>query len=357
MNMPSTATSTSLDATDVTPAVGAPAVTVLMAVHNAETHLREAIDSILGQTFTDFEFLIYNDGSTDGTAAVVCSYTDPRIVFVDNAVNRSVSPNLNEGLARARGRYIVRMDGDDIAYPVRIARQVAFMDAYPEVGLCGTAVRYIGASHAIVRMPETDEAIQHSLWLYNAFYQPSVIIRMKTLRDHNLWYNTDFEFAEDYKLWSDMSSVTKLRNLPEVLLDYRIHAHQISRRKSKAQQQVSAQIRKEQLQRLHIPLKPTQEHAFQLLNIDDDWGDFEPQDYAEVAALLEDLGQQAKRISPSPAAMYQVLGQQWGRVLNAAKRYSPALIPYVLQFTLSKHLPPSTVVKLLAKCLVYWKVR
>ncbi|RZJ87986.1 MAG: glycosyltransferase family 2 protein, partial [Hymenobacter sp.] len=178
----------------------APLVTVLMAVYNVAPYVRESIDSILNQTFKDFEFLIYNDGSTDDTAAVISSYTDPRIVFVDSRLNRSVSPNLNEGLARAKGRYIVRMDGDDIAYPERIARQVTFMEAHPEIGLCGSAVRYIGASDTVVQPPQANSFIQQTLWFQNAFFQPSVIIRASVLQANNLQYNTGYELAEDYKL-------------------------------------------------------------------------------------------------------------------------------------------------------------
>lgn len=94
--------------------------------------------------------MIYNDGSTDDTADVVRSYTDPRIQLIDNKTNRGVSPNMNEGIARARGRYIARMDSGDIAEPERLAQQVAYMEAHPEVGLCGSVVRYFGSSDAVI---------------------------------------------------------------------------------------------------------------------------------------------------------------------------------------------------------------
>ncbi|RZJ85954.1 MAG: glycosyltransferase family 2 protein, partial [Hymenobacter sp.] len=294
----------------------APLVTVLMGVYNTATYLREAIDSILNQTFTDFEFLIYNDGSTDNTADVVRSYTDPRIVFFDNPVNRSVSPNMNEGIDRARGRYILRMDGDDIAHPERIAKQVAYMEAHPEVGLCGSAVRYIGASEAVVPVPMDNDTIRYTMWLQNSFYQPSVIIRTKVLLDTNLRYDASYECAEDYKLWSDMCWVTQVHNLADVLLDYRIHPHQISRRRSLGQQQVSARIRKEQMDRLNIRLKPAQEAAFELLTV------AEPQnftlvEYEQIVTLLEDFGTQAQQSAVPVQTVYQVLGQHWARILEA----------------------------------------
>jgi glycosyltransferase involved in cell wall biosynthesis len=334
-----------------------PAVTVLMGVYNAATYLREAIDSILNQTFTDFEFLIYNDGSTDETAAIVRAYVDSRISFFDNPVNRSVSPNLNEGIERAAGRYIVRMDGDDIAHPERIAKQVAYMDAYPEVGLCGTAIQYFGASNALIQLPQDNDTIQHTMWLQNAFYQPSVIIRTSVLRESGLRYDVQYEFAEDYKLWSDMCAVTQVHNMPEALLNYRIHPHQISRRQSLGQQQVSAKIRKEQMQRLHIQLQPEQERAFELLTIDDRWCDFQLADYHTVAALLDDLGAQAQRSTVAVSVVNNVIAQQWSRILNAARQYTPALIPYVLRQPMRRYLSPMLTGKLLVKCIMRWQVK
>lgn len=331
-------------------------VTVLMGVYNAAVYLREAIDTILNQTFSDFEFLIYNDGSTDATADIVRSYTDPRIFFFDNSVNRSVSPNMNEGIERARGRYIVRMDGDDLADPERIAKQVAYMEAHPEVGLCGSAVRYFGAVDAVILLPVENDIIQHTMWLQNAFFQPSVIIRTSVLREHNLRYDVRYEFAEDYKLWSDMCSVTQVHNLPEPLLNYRIHPHQISRRQSIGQQKVSARIRQEQMSRFHICLRPNQERAFDLLTIDDGWSEFKLNDYAAVANLLQDLCLQAKQAMPNPTVIYKVAAAQWGRILNAAKRYRPTMLPYVLRQPWRDYLPAIVVLKLAAKCMLFKKV-
>jgi glycosyltransferase involved in cell wall biosynthesis len=331
-------------------------VTVLMAVYNVAPYVRESIDSILNQTFADFEFLIYNDGSKDDTAAVINTYTDPRIVFVDSKVNRSVSPNLNEGLARAKGRYIVRMDGDDIAYPERIARQVAFMEAHPEIGLCGSAVRYIGASNTVVQPPETDAFIQQTLWFQNAFFQPSVIIRASVLHANNLQYNTDYELAEDYKLWSDMSFVTKLHNLSEVLLDYRIHPHQISRRRSLGQQKISLQIRREQMQRWHIELSAQQQAVFELLTNSETWSDLTLANYRQLVALLDDLLAIARQVGIDPHVVQQLLSTQWTQLLGAAPRYYLALVPIILRQPWSRHRSARANAALLAKCVLRWQV-
>ena len=116
-------------------------VTVLMPVYNGERYLREAIDSILDQSFRDFEFLILDDGSTDGTADIIRSYRDERIRFLANPERLRLSGALNRGMAEARGSFIARMDADDIARPHRLARQLAFLRRNPEVGICGTCSR------------------------------------------------------------------------------------------------------------------------------------------------------------------------------------------------------------------------
>ena len=115
-----------------------------MTVHNGEKHLSEAIDGILNQTFKDFEFLVIDDGSTDGSADIIQSYKDVRIRFISNGKNLSVPVSLNMGLNLARGEYIARMDCDDISLPQRLEKQVQFMDANPEVGVCGTWLETFG---------------------------------------------------------------------------------------------------------------------------------------------------------------------------------------------------------------------
>ena len=123
-----------------------PKVTVLMPVYNCEAYVGEAIDSILGQSFTDFEFLIIDDASNDNTVSVIQSFTDSRIRLIEKPRNTGYTNSLNYGLTIAKGEYIARMDGDDISLPERFAKQVTFMDAYPEVVACGTTYSIIGSS-------------------------------------------------------------------------------------------------------------------------------------------------------------------------------------------------------------------
>jgi len=139
-------------------------VTIIMPVYNGEVYLREAIDSILDQTLTDFEFLILNDGSSDHSVDIVRSYDDPRIRLVENEANLGVVQTLNRGLDLANGTFIARMDCDDRSLRDRLARQVAFLDDHPEVGICGTWMEAIGARAGYIwRYPTDPERIRCSL--------------------------------------------------------------------------------------------------------------------------------------------------------------------------------------------------
>ena len=126
-----------------------PKVTVLMPVYNARFYLSKAISSIINQTFKDFEFLIFNDGSTDNSADIIYSYNDRRIRFFNSEQNFGYVYHLNYGIEIAKGEYIARMDADDISFPTRLEKQVAFMDKNPEVGVCGTWFKIYGTNRKI----------------------------------------------------------------------------------------------------------------------------------------------------------------------------------------------------------------
>ena len=115
--------------------------TVLMPVYNAEKYVAEAIDSILNQTFNDFEFLIINDGSTDNSLDIIKSYDDPRITIINNETNLGLSHTLNKGIELARGEYIIRMDADDISLSIRLEKQIEFMDSNQHIGICGSWIQ------------------------------------------------------------------------------------------------------------------------------------------------------------------------------------------------------------------------
>lgn len=204
-----------------------PKVTVLMPVYNGEKYLREAIDSILSQTFTDFEFVIIDDCSTDGSVAVVNTYSDPRIKLVQNESNLGVTLSLNKGLDLARGEYIVRMDCDDVSLPERLAKQVAFMDVHPEIAVCGTWAKEINEDgHVIgVKEPPVGKQLELHYWNSTPIIHPSAIIRVAHL--NGLRYDGRIKYAQDFDLWLRIKARFKIYNLAEHLLLYRIHNNSI----------------------------------------------------------------------------------------------------------------------------------
>jgi glycosyltransferase involved in cell wall biosynthesis len=202
-------------------------VTVLMAVYNGMPYIDAAIESILSQTYTDIEFVIVENGSTDGTPAILDAYqkkdTRIRVIHTKKGFVRA----LNLGLEQAKGKYIVRMDVDDISLPDRIQKQVEFMELHPKVGLCGCWVRRFGAESTVTKYPTKDKNIRSSLLFSNPFAHPAVIIRSSILKQYNLVYQ-DVAPLEDYDLWVRLAKVTQFANLPEILLQYRIHPSQIT---------------------------------------------------------------------------------------------------------------------------------
>ena len=226
-----------------------PKITVIMPVYNASSYLEEAISSILNQTFDDFEFLIFNDGSTDNSADIVQSYNDKRIKFIDSNLNKGYVYHLNHCIDLAQGEYIARMDADDISLPRRFEKQVAFMDANPNVGVCGTWFKIIGTG-AEIRHPVDNDSIRLALLNHCAIGHPTVMLRTHLLKEYGLRYESSFVPAEDYFFWVAMSKHCDLANLPEFLLEYRIHQKQISNYRRKEQSKKSQQLRRCQVEEM-----------------------------------------------------------------------------------------------------------
>ncbi len=200
-------------------------VSVLMPVYNDRPYLRQAVDSILTQTFTDFELLIINDGSTDGSSQLLDELASQhaRIRAEHLPENGGIVRALNRGLELCDGQYIARMDADDVALPQRLERQVSFLDSRDDVVALGTALNYIDAQgHDL-------EVIRHghpagSLLRGNPLLHPTVMFRAHAVREHRLQYREEFRYAEDYYLWLEMSRLGRLASLDDVLLEYRISA-------------------------------------------------------------------------------------------------------------------------------------
>jgi glycosyltransferase involved in cell wall biosynthesis len=207
-----------------------PKITVLMPVYNAEAFLNEAIDSILAQTFTDFEFLIINDGSTDASREIILSYNDQRIRFVENERNLRLIATLNKGIDISFGKYIARMDADDISHPERLNTQFEFMESNLDIGLCGAWFQTFsyGEKKQTVRYQTEDYNIRIKHLYQIHLSHGTCMIRKEVLKRNNLYFNQEFLHAEDYELWTRISEFSKLANIPQVLYKVRNNINSVS---------------------------------------------------------------------------------------------------------------------------------
>ncbi|MDB5298037.1 MAG: hypothetical protein JWO31_4020 [Phycisphaerales bacterium] len=227
-------------------AAAAPRVTVLMAVRDEARFLPVAVDSVLGQCFSDFELLVVDDASADATPAVLAAAAarDHRVRVVRNDRNLGLTASLNRGLALAAGAFVGRLDGDDVARRDRLAAQVAFLDANPAVGIVGssrTVVDEAGGFLYHAAALESDRDIRWRLLLGNPLAHPTVMIRRGVLAAHGLRYDESFRTAQDYELWTRLLTVTRAANLPDALVTYRRRAGGVSL--SRREEQLAAHDR------------------------------------------------------------------------------------------------------------------
>ncbi len=202
-----------------------------MAVYNGQRYLREAVESILNQTFRGFEFIIVDDGSTDTTAAILAGFHDPRLVLLKNETNIGLTKSLNRGLRAARGDFIARMDADDISLPERIEKQVAYFDAHPETGILGSTCVFIDAYNKTggrKPRPLNDLEIRWASLLKNPFMHPTVMLRRDIMIKNNLAYDEALQAAQDYDLFTRMLNHTRGANLGEPLVKYREHSEDLT---------------------------------------------------------------------------------------------------------------------------------
>lgn len=206
-----------------------PTVSILMPAYNVEKYVAEAIDCIFAQTFEDFELLVLDDCSTDNTEEIVRSYSDKRIRHIRHKQNMGLANNLNVGLKLARGRYIARMDGDDISLPERLQTQIDFLEAHPDIDLCSCGLQMFGMEDTVWIRESDPEDVKITMMFYSPILHATSVWRRESFEKHNLYYNQDMFPAEDYDLWSRAVFHCKLANIPQVLYKYRIHGIQVTK--------------------------------------------------------------------------------------------------------------------------------
>lgn len=207
-------------------------VTVLLPVWNGQDYIAESLSSILTQSLEDFDVLVFDDGSTDSTPAILAGFNDPRVRVIRSPVNRGLVATLNHGLEIIDTSYIARMDADDIADRDRLKTEKAFLDSQPEIGVVGSAVSLVGDG-TVWPYPESDSAIRVAMLHDSPFAHPTVMYRADLIRKCR--YDALYLHAEDFNLWVDLCDETKFANLPSPYLKSRRHAGQISSIRSKEQ--------------------------------------------------------------------------------------------------------------------------
>ena len=290
-----------------------PLISVIMPVYNRAGFLPESIESILGQAWGDFEFIIVDDGSGDAGPEVIRSYRDPRIRLLVNSCNTGNYPSRNRGCRVARGRYICVMDSDDIAMPDRLERQFRYMESHPETGIAGSNC---------IRIPENRpssldlsyEAFRVGL-LANSmiFFHPTLILRKAALDRFGLGYDERFIFAADYELLTRASRLSPVVNMEEPLLQYRKHNERITTRHPRVQRFMVKQIRKRYLSVLGLRPTPAEMHIhFTLM-----WGGGHGLSPADVRQWLDKIRAANRETGYfDDGLLEKLLAQKSGRILK-----------------------------------------
>lgn len=221
-----------------------PLVSVIMPVYNGEEYLAEAVQSILDQTYANFELLIVDDGSSDGTAAIAqeLSEKDDRVKVLRNKVNLKIVGTLNRAIDESKGKYIARMDSDDYKYPNAIEQQVAYLESHPDVVVVGGAIEVCGPNMGVLNhraYPQSDAEVRSKIFRYNPFAHPAVMMNASLVGDERYALN----WAEDYDMWFRLGNKGKFANLPETVLKLRTHPESVSQSKLAFQEKLTLYIR------------------------------------------------------------------------------------------------------------------
>ena len=219
-----------------------PKISVLMPVYKTpEKYLREAIESILNQTFSDFEFLILDDCPQDNRKDIVLSYKDERIKYFENEQNMGISASRNKLIDLAKGEYLAVMDHDDISILDRFAKEVKYLDGNPNIGVVSGKARCI-VSKKITQNPTDNAEIKLALMRVSVVTHPAAMIRKSVLLDNNIRYEEQYSPAEDYALWCRLIPYTDFHNLEDILLLYRDHAQNTSHLQSAKMKKATSSI-------------------------------------------------------------------------------------------------------------------
>lgn len=308
---------------------GSPTVTVLLPAFNAAAWLGPAVESVLAQSFADLELLVMDDGSTDATPRILARYLDERMRVIRDK-NRGLVSVLNHGIELARGKYVARMDADDVAHPRRLELQTAFLERHRDVGICGTWFRTTHGSRRVSVCPPTGhDDISAHLFFRSPFGHPTVMMRRDFLETRRMRYDAAARHAEDFDFWVRARQWTRFANLPRFLLEYRSHPKQVSSGQSDAQKDTAGRIRLRQLDSLNVTAS-AEERALHLCICDDQWSFASQTELETVGAWLDKLEHANMQLNVfSIASFARALDWMWyGCCLRASVPPRQALIMY-----------------------------
>lgn len=238
-----------------------PKVTVLLPTYQSESYLKGTLESVFSQTYGDYELLVVDDASTDQTLDILERVDDPRLRVLQGRC-KGLADALNLGIARSRGAYIARIDADDLMTPDRLKKQVLYMEAHPEVAVCGGWQQYFGLSTFLHAPPPSADQCRANLLFRCDLCHSTVMMRKSTLLDNGLYYEGCFA-AEDYELWTRVLDFGQIVNLPEVLGYYRENGNGITEIKKQRLIRENGCIVAAALERnLQIVLSEQQKHYF-----------------------------------------------------------------------------------------------
>ena len=240
-------------------------VSVILPVYKGAAYLKNAIESILQQSFTSFELVIVNDASPDNSEEIIRQFTDPRIKYFKSDINLGLVGALNKAISLSSGKYLARMDQDDFSFKDRLKIQYEFLENNPEYIVAGTKVRILGTER-LKEYPATNEEIKMKLVFGAPFAHPAVMIRKSILDDNDLQYEEQYRHAEDFGLWMRLSALGKMINLDYVGLDYRIHETQYTKVFTDDSRDVYYTIRDEYLKKIGVKMDQQDRDKFEILS-------------------------------------------------------------------------------------------
>ncbi|NUQ81548.1 MAG: glycosyltransferase [Bacteroidetes bacterium] len=285
-----------------------PLVSVIIPVYNTEGTIKKAVESIVKQTYQHLEIILIDDASSDRSFQEIANLNDSRIRILRNETNLKTAATLNRGIAESNGTLIARMDADDVSHQDRIRLQVGFMQSHPDVDVLGTAFRKLPSGKKITQ-PLTHEEIDVAMLVRNPIAHPSVMIRKSLLGSDSL-YNPDFPAAQDFELWQRLISKARFANLPDGLLDYYIHANQISTGQKDKQNRFADLVKLKHLSTLHS-ISDDETKTLYLRFINKDF-QFTPAETREIGNLLVELIQKNRTIKRfDPVRFERLYGRLW----------------------------------------------